>query len=335
VGETFPTRAFPNTDYRLAGVFMQDEIAFLDGAIRLYPALRYDYYDLSPDADLLFPGATAGQSDAHVTPKFGAVVWPTERLGLFVNYAQGFKAPSPSQVNNGFANPVLNYVSIPNPDLAPETSESLEGGVRLRETSFAGARWQASAVAFVGAYEDFIEQIMLSGNFEPPPAAPTVFQYVNLGSVEISGFEARFEGTWESGFGATLSLASARGSQKTDGVVAPLQSVEPFKLVVGLGYDDPQGRFGGQVIVTHSAGKDAARSGCASPCFLAPDFTILDLTAYWGVTENARLRVGVFNATDETYWWWSDVRGLAAGSPIADAFTQPGRNVSASLSYRF
>jgi hemoglobin/transferrin/lactoferrin receptor protein len=139
-------------------------------------------------------------------------------------------------VNNGFANPILNYISIPNPDLAPETSESLEGGVRLRETFFAGARWRASVAAFVGAYDDFIEQIMLSGNFEPSPAASTVFHYVNLGSVELSGFEARFEGTWESGFGATLALSSARGNQKTGGVVAPLQSVEPFKLVVGFDY---------------------------------------------------------------------------------------------------
>jgi hemoglobin/transferrin/lactoferrin receptor protein len=253
------------------------------------------------------------------------------------NYAQGFKAPAPSQVNNGFANPIQNYVSIPNPDLEPETSESLEGGVRLRDVRFAGARWQASAAAFVAAYQNFIEQIIVSGNFAPPPAPPTVFQFANLASVEISGFEARIDGAWENGFGATLSLSSAHGDQKNGGATAPLQSVEPFRLVAGLVYNDPQGRLGGQLIVTHSQGKEDDRACAADPCdlFLSPAFTILDITAYWNIVENATLRVGLFNVTDEIYWHWSDVRGLAAASPIAAAFTQPGRNVSASLTYRF
>jgi len=45
--------------------------------------------------------------------------------------------------------------------------------------------------------------------------------------------------------------------------------------------------------------------------------------------------VGVFNLTDETYAWWSDVRGLTGMPAARDAYTQPGRNYSASISYRF
>jgi hemoglobin/transferrin/lactoferrin receptor protein len=43
----------------------------------------------------------------------------------------------------------------------------------------------------------------------------------------------------------------------------------------------------------------------------------------------------VFIITDESYIWWSDVRGVTAGSTVLDAYTQPGRNVSVSLAYRF
>jgi hemoglobin/transferrin/lactoferrin receptor protein len=51
------------------------------------------------------------------------VVWKaTDLVTVFANAAAGFKAPSPSQVNNGFANLVSNYMSISNPDLKPETS---------------------------------------------------------------------------------------------------------------------------------------------------------------------------------------------------------------------
>ena len=53
------------------------------------------------------------------------------------------------------------------------------------------------------------------------------------------------------------------------------------------------------------------------------------------IVEGLTLRAGVFNILDEKYAWWSDVRGLASTSTVTDAYTQPGRNVSASLSFRF
>jgi hemoglobin/transferrin/lactoferrin receptor protein len=46
------------------------------------------------------------------------------------------------------------------------------------------------------------------------------------------------------------------------------------------------------------------------------------------------LRAGVFNLLDDKYAIWSDVRGLTDAS-IEDAFTRPGRNLSASLSFEF
>ncbi len=47
-----------------------------------------------------------------------------DEFRLFANYAQGFKAPSPSQVNQFFENPAPGYKGLPNPDLEPETSRT-------------------------------------------------------------------------------------------------------------------------------------------------------------------------------------------------------------------
>ena len=46
-------------------------------------------------------------------------------------------------------------------------------------------------------------------------------------------------------------------------------------------------------------------------------------------------RDGNFNVFDKKYAWWSDVRGLAASSATLDAYTQPGRNLSVSLTGTF
>ena len=336
-GEFFPAKAFPDTDYVLGGLFLQDEIGLLDGKLKIIPAIRYDFYELSPEADPVFVGSTAGQSDGKVSPKVGFVYWATENFGAFANAAKGFKAPLPSQVNNGFTNVVINYRAIPNPGLEPETSKTIEGGLRMRDLSIFGGAWSGQVAAFAGKYEDFIEQIQVGGTFTP--VDPAIFQFVNLSEVTISGVEARLDAAWANGLGATVAASATRGDQQTGAVKSPLNSIDPWKLLGGLSYRDPNGRFGGRGTATHSAGKNDARvdqTVCGAPgCFTPEAFTIVDATAYLNLGEHAAIRLGVFNIADVKYSWWSDVRGLASSSTVLDAYTQPGRTASVSLTLQY
>jgi len=329
-GEAFPLRAFPTTDYTLAGAFVQDEIALMDGRLTAFPALRFDHYRLSPKADaLLGTLVPSGSDDSRVSPKLGLVFKPTDETRLFFNYAQGFKAPSPSQVNNAFSNPIQNYRSIPNPDLKPETSEAFEGGAR-----WVTPVWTAEITAFSGEYKDFIEQARVGGAFTPTD--PAVFQFVNLTKVKIRGIEGRARLRLDNGFGGFVAASYARGDSYNP-TKAPLDSVDPVKVTAGVSYREPEGRYGGELTLTHSARKDADRiaQACTPACFRPGAFTVLDLTAYWRPVEGITVRGGVFNLTDETYAWWSDVRGLASTAVSRDAYTQPGRNASLSLTYDF
>lgn len=331
VGEAFPSRAFPTTKAILAGAYIQDEIALFDGRLTAYPALRFDHYKLEPKGvDPLFTTlAPTGQSDSHVSPKIGLVFNAAPAVSLFLNYGAGFKPPAPSQVNNGFANLVSNYRSVSNPNLKPETSTTIEGGVRVK-----GAAWNASATAFSGDYKDFISQVQTGGNFTA--ANPAIYQFTNLSKVEISGVEARGAAQLGAGFTLNLAAAYARGDMVTAGVKTALDSVDPFKLVAGLAWREQGGRFGGQLIGTHSDRKQASRTGgaCGANCFAPAAFTIYDLTAFWNVTPAVAVRGGVFNLTDKKYIWWSDARGLLKSSNILDAYTQPGRNVGLSLTVK-
>ena len=344
-GEVFPTRAFPTTDFTRAGLFVGDEIGIADGALTLYPALRFDWYELSPQDDPLLPSfAGAGQDGSRVSPKFGAVWKVTDQVRLFANYATGFKAPEPGQVNQFFENLAFGYTSRPNPDLGPERSESFEGGLR-----FSSDHVSLDLTAFTSRYKDFISQEVVSGSFTP--ADPAVYQFINLDRVRVKGAEARFEGRASSGLYTTLALSYATGDViEPTGARSPLSTIDPLKLVAGVGYRERTGRFGGQIIMTHSARKEASRADgiCTPQCFRPDDFTILDATAFVRLMDGLTLRAGVFNILDKKYSWWSDVRGLALVSSVpatvpatyvtpatADAYTQPGRNASVSLSFRF
>jgi hemoglobin/transferrin/lactoferrin receptor protein len=336
-GEAFPTRAFPVTDFTLAGLFVGDEITLGGGHVTLYPALRFDHYSLDPSDDPLLPTFQGSdQSGSRVTPRFGAVVRIGGGFSVYGNYARGFKAPAPSDVNQFFANPAQNYTSLPNPDLRPETSQTWEGGVRYQ-----GEIASAQLTGFTGRYRDFISQQQIGGNFTPQD--PGIFQVINLSRVKISGIEARLGFVLPSGFNADAALAYANGDV-SDPVAGngPLSTIDPLKLVLGGGWRDPGGRFGFQLYMTATARKPFGDQQIGCPviatipsCYRPPASTVFDATAFWRISENFTLRAGIFNITDERYANWGDVAGLSAASTVTDAYTQPGRNARASLSVRF
>lgn len=334
-GESFPTRAFPVTDFTLGGLFLSDEITLFDGALTLFPALRFDFYDLNPTDDpLLTTFVPQGQSDSRLSPKFGATLKLAPEVFLFGNYAQGFLAPTPSQVNNFFEFIAGGYTSIPNPDLRPETSESFEAGAR-----YVGDVFSLQLTAFRGDYDNFISQQVIRGAFTPQD--PAIFQFVNFAGARIEGLEARAEMKLDNGITGRFAMAYADGDTlDAAGTRLPLDTIDPFNLVGSIGYRHPQGRFGGELILTHNARKEAGeleRAANGTDLFVRPQAsTILDLTAFVAVTDALKLRAGIFNLTNETYALWSDVRGLrVADAGILDAFTRPGRNLSVSASYRF
>ena len=326
-GEVFPTRAFPATDFMLGGVFLATEFTFLDGAVTLFPALRYDFYDLDPTDDPLLPEfAGSAQSDDRLSPKLGVTVKLANDVLLYANYAQGFRAPTPYQVNNFFENLAYGYTSLPNPDLGPETSESWEAGIK-----FSTEAVSLQIAAFTADYDDFISQQVVGGSFTPMD--PAQYQFVNYDAVAIDGVEAKANFRMGNGFYSRFAIAYADGDILSPGQApAPLDTIDPLNLVLGIGYRQPQGRFGGELIATHHARKplDETDGG------YRPDaFTILDATAFFALTDALKLRAGIFNIFDEKYAYWQDVRGLSATSTTTDAYTRPGRNASVSLSFQF
>lgn len=332
-GEVFPSRAFPVTDFTLGGFFVGDAVEFADGVVTLYPALRFDFYNLDPTSDdPLLPNFTAtGQDGSKLSPKFGAVIKLSEKVRLFGTYARGFRAPTPSQVNNFFENLAFGYTSAANPNLTPETSDSFEAGIRYATDDI-----KLSLTAFTADYDDFISQELVSGSFTP--GDPAVFQFINLDSIKVKGVEAKASYEAENGFRTRFAIAFAAGTVNSSGAASQsLSTVDPLNAILGVGYRDPAGVFGGELIVSYNARKEANETVgvCSGSCFRPQESVIIDATAFFRVTGNIKIRAGIFNVTDKKYALWSDVRGLAATSTITDAFTQPGRNASISLSASF
>ena len=338
--DVFPTRAFPPTDVTLLGVYLADEIRLFDGKLILFPGIRYDRFSLRPQQDPLTPPTAAGTSgnrgDAF-TPKLGATWRVSSSFSLVASYAEGFRAPTPSQVNQFFDNPTspfFAYRSLPNPDLGPERSQAIEGGIR-----FDDGRVSGQLTLFSGYYRDFIQQEVVRGR--GVPADPLVFQFVNLDRVRIRGIEGRASARLGHGFTWNGAFAWATGRViDPDGVRTPLISIDPIELVTGLAWRSRDDRFGAEAIATIVGGKERneARGLCDPDCLLSDDFATLDLIAFWRLNDRFTLRAGLFNLANARFVEWSTVQGIAdtaTNRGVRDAFTSPPRNVSLSVIGRF
>ncbi|WP_354004362.1 TonB-dependent hemoglobin/transferrin/lactoferrin family receptor [Ramlibacter pallidus] len=331
-GETFPLKRFPDTREASSAMFLQDEI--MGGAWTLTPGLRVDRFTLDASQEGFSPPATtpaASTSGTSVSPKFGVLFQATPVWSVFGHYAHGFKAPNAGQVNAFFENFLANYKSIPNPNLRPEKSRTFELGARGRMD-----RLTLDAAVFTGRYSDFIEEFrQVSGT--GAPGHPIVFQTVNIGKVRISGLEVKGDMRWGRYAGGVWSTPFAFGVARGRDLLTdrPVNSVNPARLAAGLKFD--AGPWALRLDATHRAAKKAddidSASAIAPPAqqFATPSATTFDLSGQWRVRPGTRITAGIHNLTDRKYWEWSDVRGVAATSPVRDAFTQPGRSFRVSI----
>lgn len=320
-GESFPLKRFPDTTETSTALFAQAELHY--GSFSLTPGVRAEHYSIKPK-QTGFGGTAVSNSDSAISPKLGAMFQMTDAWSVYGNYAAGFRAPNAGQINAFFENPLAFYKSIPNPNLKPEKSNTFELGLRGRMNAL-----RLDAAVFSGRYKDFIQdQVQVAGQYGDRNN-PATFQSVNLGRVNIHGFELKADYDWGQFAGGNWRTNAAYGYTKgTDkSTNKPVDTISPQQMVLGVRYE--RSNVGVQLNASHWSGKKASDASTAA--WLSPSATVLDLSAQWRIRPGTRLNVGVYNLTDKKYWRWSDVRGLAGTTQIADAYSQPGRNVRVSL----
>lgn len=338
--ETFPLSDFPDPNTISVAAFIQDNISL--GRWSVLPGLRYDHYRLKPQVTESYLNANRSEpnppqySDSALSPKLGIVYAVTANTDVYGQYAAGFRAPQAIDIFGEFSNPAHGYQNIPNYQLKAETSHSLELGMRNK------SRYGSVAAAiFSNRYNDFIEQVAIAPT---GPGQLLTFQQQNLDRVDIHGAELKSEVFLDQlglpqGMYARTSVAYARGQDK--GRKQPLNSVDPLKGIIGLGYKTSNDKHGAEFIVTAVEGKrridatEATRLRLANGQFKSPGFVTADVQGWWQATPKLAVNAGLYNLTDRQHWSWSDVRGRDSEDPGIGRFSQPGRTAALNLVYQF
>ncbi len=337
LGEVLPVRDLPISELVTLGLYVADDIALGDGRWRLQPALRYDRIAMSPRPDALyredFPDTPVVSSDVGaLTPKIGLTRDLGRGHGVYVQYAEGFRAPPAYDVNVGLRIPLFDYEAIPNPDLRPERSRGVEIGWR-----HAGPRLGVQAALFENRYEDLIESRVNLGR--DPETGVTRFQSLNRDRAAIRGAEARVRielgqiapaaRGWsiDAGFAWTAGEDTRRDE--------PLNSIDPPRATLGLAWRSVGGEWWASAVGSWVGDKAGAVDDSVADLFAPPGYELLDLYCRWRPSAGWAVDLAVINAFDRKYWSYARAGGLLADDPHLDFHTAPGRGLLVGVSLEF
>ena len=330
-GDIFPNKTFPDTQTKRTGIFTNDRITLTDKAT-LVLGLRYDSYELTPQADALYDNSNvAGNKLAHIkdgalSSKLGLLYDLNDQVSVFAQYAEGFRSPDYESANLTFTNFAHYYSVAPNPNLESEKSAGIELGLRGNHSDI---NW--SVAIYETDYKNFIE----TASTGVTPTGITVYQYQNLNEANIKGIEGSVTKTFSDNLNAKLSFNRTYG--KSNGET--MTSIDPSEAVLSVAWTSDDQRLNVKSVtslVASSPKLDAVcgRSGCNDALKL-PGRVIFDLYAGYKINNTLSAQIALRNLSDIKYWEWDSVAGKIATDANLDLLLESGRQISAGLKYSF
>ena len=319
-------KAFPGADTSLVGVYMQDSIKFNETDWSLVTGIRYDYYALEAKKDALYADAELDDiTESAFSPKLGVIYQVDDNLSWYGQYVRGFKIPPHDQAYQSHGVEPF-YQILPNADLDPESSDSFEIGLR-----YASSDISVNLSTFYAAYDDFIETTI--AGVEPtyiPNVNKTFYQYQNISETQISGVEAGIAMYVTDDILLEANVAYVDGENKDSD--QPLTSISPLNgsILVSTEFGNVNWTAAWRLAKAQS---DVVLDTNGNKTTQGNGYGVVDLYAnyQWKAWQ---MNVGLLNLLDKEYVPFELIAGQSKGTDFSQ-YSQPGRNVSARISYQF
>jgi hemoglobin/transferrin/lactoferrin receptor protein len=300
--------------YDLIGVFVQDQVALAD-SVGLQAGVRYTHAEVAADSVRDPAGnqiAIADEwdevvGDIHLRVDLGAG-W-----NVFGGVGQGFRAPSLSDLSS-FDVARSGEQEVPTPGLDAERYVGYEIGTKLRAGGVAGQlTWY---------YTDIEDQIQRFPTGATNPDGLPIVTKANVGDGYVQGIELQYSwefldrttiygvNSWQYGRVENFNGASL---ERTEEYVSRLM---PFTTIVGLRWEDAEGRFHAETWVVRAEDADKLSAGDQRdtqriPPGGTPSYTTWNARCGWQASERSALELALENITDVDY----RVHGSGSNAP--------------------
>lgn len=314
--------------------------------------LRYDYRSTHSD-----DGSVSTGTHRTLSWNAGVVLKPFTWMDLTYRTSTGFRLPSFSEMYGWRSGDKIKAVKID-----PEKSFNKEAGI-----VFKGDFGNLEASWFNNAYRDLIVrgyEAQIKNGKEEAKGDPA---YLNAQSARITGINVLgkidWNGVWDKlpeGWYSTFAYNRVRvrdikkRADRTDIQSHLFDAIQPSRYVVGLGYDQPEGKWGVNGMLTYSKAKEItellgsrallngnSRNTKATARRTRPWY-IVDVSGYYTIKKHFTLRAGVYNLLNHRYVTWENVRQTAGGAVnqhknvgVYNRYAAPGRNYTFSLEMKF
>ncbi|WP_308033508.1 lactoferrin/transferrin family TonB-dependent receptor [Neisseria bergeri] len=314
--------------------------------------LRYDYRSTHSD-----DGSVSTGTHRTLSWNAGIVLKPADWLDLTYRTSTGFRLPSFAEMYGWRSGDKIKAVKID-----PEKSFNKEVGI-----VFKGDFGNLEASWFNNAYRDLIVrgyEAQIKNGKEEAKGDPA---YLNAQSARITGINVLgkidWNGVWDKlpeGWYSTFAYNRVRvrdikkRADRTDIQSHLFDAIQPSRYVVGLGYDQPEGKWGVNGMLTYSKAKEItellgsrallngnSRNTKATARRTRPWY-IVDVSGYYTIKKHFTLRAGVYNLLNHRYVTWENVRQTAGGAVnqhknvgVYNRYAAPGRNYTFSLEMKF
>lgn len=340
---------------------------------------RYDYAKLSPKAlnaacskACLAEGEPAQSSFSNWSGFLGLDAQTTDTWKFGYQLSTGYRIPTATELYFSFTNAYGTWKS--NPGLKSERSinHTVFAKAQNEKGIFDVSLYQTRYRDFLFEQESIIEQTQYGRTYQTP-----VQQMVNVDNARVHGVEVKGSLNLDTifpipqGFKLHAALGYSKGKLSNS---TSLLSIQPIKAVLGLDYEDPNGKWGIFSRLTYlgsKKAKDAKTLEIKDRCvaweyddwtgedqcskkelyqsvenykYLNKSTYLVDLFGFYKIKEAIILRAGVYNLFDKKYHTWDALRGINAHSTTnnidrngvgLERFYAPGRNFSASVEIRF
>ena len=345
---------------------LQDKVTWND-MFSSQLGIRYDWDQLVPQdlkamcrACSAKPASNTFQS---VSGSLGLDAQLNETWKVGYNVSTGYRVPTASEMYFSFNHPAGNW--FPNPKLKAE--QALNNSIHIQAEHRLGSY---NLNLYHSRYKDFLteqESAFEKINpyyFEDSRSGAAFYttlaqQAINIDRATVSGVELTTKTNLDQvvsfipeGWKFLANLGYSKGRLK--GTEASMLSIQPIKVILGFGYEDPEDRWGLNARATYLGAKKAKdaqiidysslRKEVKTYPYLNGSATLFDVYGFYKVNKHVILRAGIYNILNRKYHTWDVLRGINQFSTTnavdpqrkgLERFYAPGRNFAGAVEIRF
>ena len=274
------------SDIEVTSIFFQDQIDVSD-KLKLLIGGRHDSFDITVKD--IKNGSAQSREDKEFSPRAGIIFKPRENVSLYYSYSESFLPRSGEQFKS---------LSASSAALDPDVFESSEIGAKVEITDDLG---------FTIAYFDS-EQVRAVRDSDSGETSEIV-------GLQVDGLELEVKGNINDKMSLVFGYSSLDGKTSKGGEP---REIPDHTLSLFATYEVSD-KFGWALGVTQQG---ESNIGNDKPGLVLPEYTRVDLGAYYQLSDDLSVQMNLENLTDELYFPHShSTHQASVGEPLNVRFS--------------